>query len=456
MNLPYNNKDPKSIEDYSKKILNKTFKELLPDDAKIYKGKGNLGQLIEKYHFKYDPNNDANPDFKEAGVELKLTPYKINKNGSYSAKERLVLNIINYMTIIQENFENSTLLHKNQLLLIIYYLYEEDLNQLDYRINFAQLFQFPKSDLRIIKDDWEKIVDTIRNGNAHTLSESDTFYLGACTKGNKNTALRKQPYSNECAPQRAFSLKSKYMTHILNTYIRKRKTTYDPIVKNTNQLTNITFEEYVLHILNSNVGKSVDDLSIEYEVKYKKNIKNFASKISLKILKVNTKNAQEFENANIKIKAIRVEQNGMIEQHMSFPTFKFTEIIEQDWENSDLRNMFIETKFLFVIFRYDKNNILRLDKGMFWNMPLIDLDTEIKKVWDRTVQVIKSGVEIIKIKSKYYNNLPTSSNSSVAHVRPHSSKRDDAYPLPDGRMLTKQCFWLNNSYIKEQIKNGGD
>ena len=24
-------------------------------------------------------------------------------------------------------------------------------------------------------------------------------------------------------------------------------------------------------------------------------------------------------------------------------------------------------------------------------------------------------------------------------------------PLPDGRMMTKQCFWLNNTYIAEQI-----
>ena len=37
--------------------------------------------------------------------------------------------------------------------------------------------------MKIIKDDYEKIVRKIQNGRAHELSEGDTMYLGACTKG---------------------------------------------------------------------------------------------------------------------------------------------------------------------------------------------------------------------------------------------------------------------------------
>ena len=33
------------------------------------------------------------------------------------------------------------------------------------------------------------------------------------------------------------------------------------------------------------------------------------------------------------------------------------------------------------------------------------------------------------------------------------SRETDRLPLPDGRMMTKQCFRLNNTYIAEQIKD---
>ncbi len=50
------------------------------------------------------------------------------------------------------------------------------------------------------------------------------------------------------------------------------------------------------------------------------------------------------------------------------------------------------------------------------------------------------------------NNLPKASESRVAHVRPHGRDSTDTAPLPTGGSMTKQCFWLNNSYVAEQIK----
>lgn len=52
---------------------------------------------------------------EEAGVELKATPFKKLKSGKYSAKERLVLNIINYEKVAEEQFEESSFLYKTEL-----------------------------------------------------------------------------------------------------------------------------------------------------------------------------------------------------------------------------------------------------------------------------------------------------------------------------------------------------
>ena len=56
-----------------------------------------FGHLFETNVYGYDINSTSAPDFLDAGIELKVTPYKKNKDNTLSAKERLVLNIINYM-----------------------------------------------------------------------------------------------------------------------------------------------------------------------------------------------------------------------------------------------------------------------------------------------------------------------------------------------------------------------
>ena len=40
------------------------------------------------------------------------------------------------------------------------------------------------------------------------------------------------------------------------------------------------------------------------------------------------------------------------------------------------------------------------------------------------------------------------------HVRPHARNAADTYPLPDGRAMTKQCFWFNRTYVETIVKEG--
>lgn len=44
-------------------------------------------------------------------------------------------------------------------------------------------------DLKQIEEDWNLIIKKIRDGKAHEISEADTMYLGACTKGSLENNL---------------------------------------------------------------------------------------------------------------------------------------------------------------------------------------------------------------------------------------------------------------------------
>lgn len=104
--------------------IGKTFKELKNinpitftsenyDENEDKLNKAYFGHIFEQDVYGYDINSNSEPDFIDANIELKVTPYKKNKDNSLSAKERLVLNIINYMTEYKNEFFSSHFWYKN-------------------------------------------------------------------------------------------------------------------------------------------------------------------------------------------------------------------------------------------------------------------------------------------------------------------------------------------------------
>lgn len=466
----YDKTDPISIEAYSQRLIGKSFREIWDEDDKkqplmvretghygssdvnvTKRNKGNLGQIIEEKFFHYQCNSESRPDFYEAGVELKVTPYKENKNGSLSAKERLILTMIDYFQVVNEDFENSHMWKKSRLILLVYYLYQKDIKyNLDYRIKFSRLFTPPEQDVKIIKHDYEIIVEKVKSGKAHELSEGDTLYLGAATKASTSTDRRQQPYSYELAKPRAFAFKTSYMTYVLNNYVVPGKKTYEPIVV-TDSVD--SFEDYVVAKINKHHGKSIEELCVEYDVEFSSKPKNLEAMLAYRMLGIKGNHAEEFEKANVVVKAIRIGNNNKIKESMSFPVFKFKELVKECWEDSSFGNYLRETRFLFVVYKFDDEKVLRLQGCQFWNIPYDDLETEVRSVWERTKQVLLDGLEIKVVNGKNYNNFPKATENRVSHVRPHARNAEDTYELPDGRFFPKQCFWLNNSYIYEQIND---
>lgn len=457
-NLPYIKSSKESIENYALHLREKTFKDVLLNDPNITnedrsllfeyynnpRSKGSLGQLIEKHFFFYDINSKSEADFNEAGVELKVTPYTKKANGDLRAKERLVLTIINYMKDYEEeDFLKSHVYEKCALMLLIYYLYEPNKDRLDYVINYIKLFQFPEEDLEIIKNDYKIIIDKIKKGKAEEISEGDTNYLGACTKGANANSLREQPFSDKKAMQRAFCLKNSYMSYILNHYIVNKTEKYESVIKDAKILREQTLEQYIISKLQPYYNQDIEFLKHKFNIPYQVSNKSFTYLLAKGMLEVVNEKIEEFEKANIKIKAIRLRPDGMPKESMSFPTFKYTEIINENWLYSELYETFSTTKYLFMIYQYLDDNTLVFKKAMFWNVPEKDLNTEIKRVWENTVE---------KIKNNEYDNLPKISESPILHVRPHGQNKNDTYPTLDGKNSTKKCFWLNASYIKQQIE----
>lgn len=470
--LPYNKFDPFSIEEYAKKLLDKSLREVLDDTLaleQVVKGKGSLGQLIEEYYFFYKPNSIAGPDFKEAGLELKTTPL-VQKGKLLKAKERLVFNIINYQEEYKKEFLESSFWKKNQLLLLMFYLHEKQNLDIDLIFKLIRLFRFPAVDLKIIKDDWEYLRDKIKAGLAHEISEGDTFYLGACTKGATSLTTRLQPFSDIPAKQRAYSLKPKYLNAIIEktlagddlldqtedyqkifgtnlvedplvkySYVDKQGR-LSPIIKNLDDFKDgETLDDLVIRMFKPYYGYKEDDLFSELGTQ-KTKAKSRYYNLAKAILKVNGQLIEEFEKADIELKTIQLEYNGNLKESMSFPQIKFKEIIDEDWESSDLYDR-LARKFFFVVFRKNIKGESTLEKVKFWNMPSSDLQT-MENVWNDTRKKILSGD---------FNNFIKISDKSIGHIRPKGKNSRDLMETHLGTFEKKKAFWLNSEYIKKII-----
>lgn len=433
----------------ARELVDKTLLELHGDEAETPKGKGAFGQLLERLHFGYEPNSSPEIDFPVARLELKATGALRRKQGWF-AKERLVLSNINYNQLIDDvSFETSAFYLKNARLLVVVYHWTAATEPLKYKVigvGVIDIADLDPTDRTIIEADWQIIKDAVQAGRAHELSEGDTMYLKATRKG-AGTGLddRKQPNSPVPAPNRAFSFKQSFLTRLIQPFVPKvgRPGADDEqrLVRDSGTLKFRSFEEVVLERFEPFVGRTVEDITLEVADDLNTKAKSYYADLTRRMLGVTTRRIEEFEKADIVMKTVRVTRFGRPKESMSFPAFRYLELVNQTWLDSDLREA-LSRKFLFVFYQDDGSQV-RLHHSAFWVIPENVLDTEVKRVWDETVRRIKAGRA---------HDLPRIADSPIAHVRPHGRNAADTDETPLGRYLPKKGFWLNAGYIAEVFR----
>ena len=443
--LPYDKTDRTSIFNYAIELRGSTLREKTDAEeiSDIRKNKGSFGSAVETYYFMLDANSESEADFKEAGLELKTTPLKQNKDGHLAAKERLVIGMIDYMQVVNETFETSHLMEKAEDILLISYLWKPDMDPLDYRVEIVDIVSFPdlpEGDLTQIKADWETVVNKVRDGRAHEISGSDTLYLEACTKAANSKARRKQPYSTIEAKPRAWALKSSFMTAMSNRIIENMQS-----IERSQSEQGMTLLQLVRSRFEPYFGLTEEELGkrFGYIKPKKRKPKNLCALITQSILGVsNDAKIEEFEKAGIKPKTMRIKRNGTPKESVSFPRFDYFELMKTPFEDSDFAE-YLDQKYLFVIYREDEQerDLYRLADVAFWQMPDDDLE-EAERCYEEMRSRVANGRAQDSVKS---------SENRCCHVRPHGRDNTDTLPTPQGDMVVKKCFWLNAQYLKREI-----
>ncbi len=468
--LPYNPNNLESVLSYAKKLEGNTLRKVTKgnlDSAK--KNKGGIGQLTEELYFFLKNNSSPEPDFANLQLELKtagLNPTSSkdrhkNISGKWKAKEALSLSSINYNNIIQEEFILSSFLKKNENILLIFHKYEK-LHPLDLEIKLTGLFAFNKlseSDKEIIKNDWELMKSKTLDGRAHEFSRGDFEYLELATSGT-SSSYTTQPCSDIKARTRKYSFKAGFM-HSVIAKLGSDKPTQKSLFRKKENRINISekiknkFKPYVgmdIDLIASSLGITLEDCKHAFSLISKRLIRAIFDVPENENVE---QYIEEFSKAEITIKTIRISENNLPREHISFPAFKYENIIKQSWDDSEFKKH-IDKKFLFIFFKESGSSFV-LDKAVYWNMSAEHIK-EAQKVWKDTKKLIKEGRIVREFKNgRRYSYFPDSKSNLISHVRPHAKNAQDTYSLPVTDIktglneYTKHCFWLNREYVKDYI-----
>jgi DNA mismatch repair protein MutH len=176
--------------------------------------------------------------------------------------------------------------------------------------------------------------------------------------------------------------------------------------------------------------------------------------------------SDEFIKSGIIVKTIRLNNNGMPKESMSFKNIDYCEVFENDnWIESEAYEVFT-SRFLFAVFKPDGKSSIKihnnsrnvdieeptyiLDSVFFWTMPVQDLELA-QEYW----QNIRDAVLTNNITTNSFWHISDHKNF---HVRPKARDKADKAINPNGGMCDKYCYWFNAEYVKKIIddntKNG--
>lgn len=436
----YDPASPRDIERFAKRIERMELGDATPSFAGLDEplgthSKGLLGRALEHY-FGIPPNNAARPDFPEAGVELKtvpLAPYK-DGLGGYRIKERTKVCAINFQKLLEQTWKTSDARHKLEKVLFVFILPGK--TPRGSRVEKVLLWDISTDYEPTFESDWCKVYDKVAVGLAHCISEGDGKYLGASTAGAGGGKTFPQPKSSIPAKMRAFSLKPPFTRIIYLT---------ESIRDNLHLGPQPPLEAAVLRQLHSYAGRRISDLAAKFEVPRTRSY-HYCARVIRRALGAKHGDAtfKELHEAGIQVKSAKIGPKGIPFEAMSFPAFKYDELVKEDWETSSFRKT-LQNLLIVPMTGGPKgmggDHLRILGKAFFWHPTPAEWDV-IRREWEHFVGQIRTG------KAK---ELTTASKTEIIHVRPHAEDSSDTDMAPVVGPVVKKCFWLNKPYIAKIV-----
>jgi DNA mismatch repair protein MutH len=399
--------------------------------------KGDVGMLVESY-FGIPPNSRREADFPGAGIELKVAPL-VRRGATLRSKERTVISMIDYGAIVNETWANAGL-RKKLRILFVFYEHLEGRPKSDFTILRTHLWEPTGVIEQVIRRDWELLRLKVQQGRAHLLSESDGQILGPCTKARDSQVRVHQPITHlsPTAKPRAFALKPRFVNAIYQ-HARGSLAEMDSLLRGMRLTTPSSVEEQLRRRFARHIGKRTAEVAAEFGVGGGAGKSFAAGVVRAAFGATDPGSDKELGAAGLTVRSPRVSPELEPYESISFPAFDYNELLEEEWEDSDLLSHVEQMVFvpLIATSKQTPQADCRLGTPVFWRPSLEELGT-MRREWEMYREEIRRGRA---------DRLTPASQTQILHVRPHGRDSRDTRPAPGIGPVVKKSFWLNKRFV---------
>ncbi len=195
------------------------------------------------------------------------------------------------------------------------------------------------------------------------------------------------------------------------------------------------------------LGWTVGEIKNRLEIQFKKHPKNYAAYVIRKAVGITKEGNLYIQNKNAKMKVFtyRCLPGLKVKETISIGGYRYNEIINQKWENSELKINI--SNFILLVLELPNTKAKQEEaifKTVLFHKPTgTDMD-KIREDWSDIVDYIKT---------KKADDLDASVGGRIIQTRPKAADGDDKVLAPGNQRTVKRGFFIKTNYIQNILDN---
>ncbi len=397
--------------------------------------KGRVGEAAETF-FGMEVDNLPEPDFRAAGIELKTVPLRPRQD-ELLVKERVYISMIDYHALADETWETASVRRKLGRILFVYYDWLPNAPLGDLRVADVVLWEPSAELMQVFEADWRRVHRFVQEGRAHEVSEGNGRLLVAATKGPGGPPSKSQPHSDTLARQRAWALRPAFLRSILESHRAGPRVAIE---------ISTTLEDRALGALSRLAGKRVKDVEAELRMPASRAKHRAALVFQRAVSTWAGSTHSDLLEAGVDFRVVQADPSLKPYESLSFPAFRYQELVREDWEESELLSRMDRFLFVPVVGGQGLAEVgdCVVQTPFGWHPTEADLD-QMEVEWTMFRDEIAAGKAL---------SLTPRTETRRLHVRPKGKDGLDTDPAPVVGPAVRKCFWFNLEFVADILRTG--
>jgi len=424
---------------------------------------GIAGDVIEQSVLGYPADNKQRPDLMvdDVETELKTTGLKRIKKDSkkefeVDAKEPMSITAVSPDNIVNEEFDSSSLWHKLENMLMVYYLYDSEKTVLAseyarFPVLDYQFHKFEDEEKEILQKDWELVRNFIRKLKDELKDPTVRYHEISKLRENMLYMDTAPKYPN---PPR-FRLRRSVVSTIVQKHLKKdfkrsyiytKFSSYDDLKK-------------ILHTFtHEHKGKNIVQVANDLRIELTRNKKGIVNKsVTERVLTAafgassgKLRKIEVFAKIGIIPKTIAISSIGTRTEDTKLDAIDFSEWtdISISFEDSMVYNYFINHVLLFSVFQ-EPHTDAPVEENIFLGFKRISFDDDfiyahVKPTWDKVRELVNNNeLAVSEAVTKYGSTRKNKTGTVVEATNFPKSKDYVVFLRGTGQDSTKKSYTLN-------------